>query len=137
VNIDEAIDFIRDHHRAVLATTSQSGRIQLTPVVVAVDHDGAVLLSTRETAVKTANLRRTGRATMIVMNDAFFGEYVQIEGPATVLSLPEALDGLIEYYRLGSGGEHPNWEEYATAMVAERRVLVRITVDRAGPNVVG
>jgi PPOX class probable F420-dependent enzyme len=137
VNIDEALDFARDHHRAVLATTSPSGRLQLTPVAVAVDATGAVILSTRETAVKTANLRRTGRATVLVMNDGFFGTFAQLEGQATVVSLPEALEGLVEYYRLASGGEHPDWDEYAAAMVAERRVLVRIAVDHAGPSISG
>jgi PPOX class probable F420-dependent enzyme len=137
VEIADALGYVRDHHRAVLATTSPSGRIQLTPVAVAVDASGTVLLSTRETAVKTANLRRSGRASLLVMNEAFFGEYVQLEGQATVVSLPDAIDGLIEYYRLASGREHPDWAEYTTAMVAERRVLVRIAVDYAGPNVAG
>ncbi len=71
------------------------------------------------------------------MNDGFFGEYVQLEGAATVVSLPDALEGLVEYYRLASGGEHPDWAEYAAAMATERRVLVRIAVDYAGPNVAG
>jgi PPOX class probable F420-dependent enzyme len=136
VTIDEALDFIRENHRAVLATTSPSGRIQLTPVAVAVDAGGNVLMSTRETAIKTANLRRTGSATLLVMNDGFYGKYVQLEGPATVVGLPEALDDLVEYYRL-IAGEHSDWEEYAAAMANERRVLVRITAQRVGPNVSG
>lgn len=136
MNIDEALEFGRHNHHAVLATTSPSGRIQLTPVAIAVDADGVVLLSTRETAVKTANLRRTGRATLLVLSDGFFGGFAQLEGAATVLSMPEALDGLIEYYRLASG-EHPDWAEYERAMATERRVLVRITVDHAGPSISG
>ena len=109
----------------------------MTPVVVAVDRSGTVLLSTRETAVKTANLRRTGRATLLVMNDGFFGTYVQLEGSASVISLPEALDGLVEYYRLAAGAEHPDWDEYRAAMTSERRVLVKIVVERAGPTISG
>ena len=136
MEISEAIAFVRENRRAVLATTSSSGRIQLTPVTVAVDDDGVVLMSTRETAVKTKNLRRNGRATLLVMNDGFFGAYAQLEGSATVTSLPEALDGLVEYYRLAAG-EHSDWDEYAAAMVRERRVIVRITVDHAGPTVSG
>jgi PPOX class probable F420-dependent enzyme len=136
MDILEAIAFVRANHRAVLATTSASGRIQLTPVTVAADEAGEILMSTRETAVKTKNLRRDGRATLLVMNDGFFGPYVQLEGNAAVVSLPDALDGLIAYYRLAAG-EHPDWDEYTQAMAAERRVLVRITVDRAGPTISG
>lgn len=137
MNRDEALEFGRHNHHAVLATTSPSGRTQLTPVAIAVDTEGDVLVSTREGAVKTANLRRSGRATVLVLSDGFFGSYAQLEGAATVVSMPEALDGLVEYYRLASGREHPDWDEYAHAMAAERRVLVRITVDHAGPSISG
>ena len=135
-DVPEAIAFIRAHHRAVLATTAPSGRVQLTPVLVAADEDGTLLMSTRETAVKAKNIARTGRAAFVVMQDAFFGPFVQVEGAATVTAMPDALPALEQYYRLISG-EHGDWGEYRAAMERERRVAVRVTVDHAGPTVSG
>ena len=131
-----ALEFIRANHHAVLATTRADGEPQLSPVAVGVDARGAVVVSTRETAAKTKNLRRRPRASVAVFTDRFFGEWVQVEGPVEIVSLPEAMDGLVDYYRQLSG-EHPDWDEYRAAMEAERRVLVRVTVERAGPNVSG
>jgi len=109
---------------------------QLSPVTCAVDDVGRVLISTRETAVKTKNLRRRPRASLCVFTDTFFGEWVQVEGNAEVISLPDAMDLLVEYYRRVSG-EHPDWEDYRAAMIRDRRVIVRITITRAGPDVSG
>jgi PPOX class probable F420-dependent enzyme len=131
-----ALEFIRANHHAVLATTRADGEPQLSPVAVGVDAQGAVVVSTRETAAKTKNLRRRPRASVAVFTDRFFGEWVQVEGPVEIVSLPEAMDGLVDYYRQLSG-EHPDWDEYRAAMESERRVLVRLTVERAGPNVSG
>jgi PPOX class probable F420-dependent enzyme len=133
---DEARQFIAAHHRAVLATFRADGRPQLSPVTTTVDASGRVVVSTRETAVKTRNLRRDPRAALCVFTDGFFGKWVQVEGTAEVVSLPAAMDGLVEYYRQASG-EHPDWAEYRDAMVRERRVLVRITIERAGPDISG
>jgi len=58
---------------------------------------------------------------------------VLVDGRAAIVSLPEAMEGLVEYYRRVSG-EHPDWDDYRAAMERERRVLVRISIDRAGPN---
>jgi PPOX class probable F420-dependent enzyme len=133
---DEVRSFIRAHHHGVLATTRRDGAPQLSPVLVGVDDDGSLLISTRETAVKTANVRQHGRASVCVFQDAFFGEWVQAEGPASVESLPAAMDGLVRYYRLVAG-EHPDWDDYRTAMERERRVLLRIRIDRVGPTRAG
>jgi PPOX class probable F420-dependent enzyme len=94
------------------------------------------VVSSRETAVKTKNLRRDGHASLCVMNDGFYGPWVQVDGTAEVVSLPEAMDGLVEYYRQVAG-EHPDWDDYRAAMQREKRVLLRITPERAGPNVSG
>jgi len=136
VDIGRAADFLRGHHRAVLATSRSDGRPQLSPVACAVDDEGRVLISTRETALKTKNLRRRPYASLCVFTNAFFGEWVQVEGDVEIISLPDAMDLLVEYYRRASG-EHPDWDDYRAAMVKERRVIVRITITRAGPDVSG
>jgi PPOX class probable F420-dependent enzyme len=136
MEIARAADFLRAHHRAVLATFRADGRPQLSPVTVTADAKDRVLISTRETAVKAKNLARDPRASLCVMNDRFFGEWVQVEGTAEMIHLPEALDLLIGYYRSISG-EHPDWDDYRAAMQRERRLIVRVTITRAGPDVGG
>ena len=133
---DEARQFIAAQHRAVLATRRSDGQPQLSPVLCAVDEDGWVIISTRETAVKTRNVRRYPYASLCVVSDGFFGPWVQVEGAAEVISLPDAMDLLIDYYRR-TAGEHPDWPDYRAAMERERRVIVRVSIDRAGPDVSG
>jgi PPOX class probable F420-dependent enzyme len=136
MDLDKAREFIRSNHRAVMATRRRDGSPQLSPVVCAVDGEGSVTISTRETAMKTKNLEREPAVSLCVVSDGFFGDWVQVDGRATVVPLPEAMDGLIEYYRSISG-EHPDWGDYRAAMEKERRVLVRIDLERAGPDRAG
>lgn len=133
---DEARDFLRENHRAVLATRRRDGRPQMSPVVVAVDDDGRVLVSTRETAMKTKNVERDPNVSLCVMSDRFFGPWVQIDGEVEIARRPEALDVLVDYYRRVSG-EHPDWDDYRAAMERERRVVLRISITSAGPDVAG
>ena len=135
-SLQDALEFIRQHHRAVLVTTRGDGRPQVSPVTCAVDDDDKVVVSTRETAMKTKNLRRRPEATLCVVTDEFFGEWVYVAGTVEIVSLPEAMEGLVTYYR-SVAGEHPDWDDYRAAMEREQRVLLRITVEDAGPNVAG
>jgi len=128
-----AADFLRAHHRAVLATVRADGRPQLSPVVAAVDDEDRVLISTRETAIKAKNLARDPLASLCVISDGFFGEWIQAEGTAELIHLPDALEFLEYYYRQISG-EHPDWADYRAAMQREQRLVVRITLSRAGPD---
>ena len=136
MDIARATTFLSGHPRAVLATTRSDGRPQLSPVVAAVDDAGRILISTRETAIKAKNLARDPRASLCVLNDGFFGEWVQADGTAELIHLPEAMPILEDYYRRISG-EHPDWEDYREAMRRERRLIVRVTIERAGPDVSG
>jgi PPOX class probable F420-dependent enzyme len=136
VDTGRAADFLRAHHRAVLATSRSDGRPQLSPITCTVDDEGRVLISTRETALKTKNLRQRPQASLCVFTDGFFGEWVQAEGDAEIISLPDAMDLLVDYYRRISG-EHPDWDDYRAAMVRDQRVIVRVTITRAGPDVSG
>jgi PPOX class probable F420-dependent enzyme len=136
VDIQRAIEFLRSQHRAVLATRRSDGSPQLSPIVAAVDDDGAILISTRETAVKAKNLARDPRASLCVINDGFWGQWIQVDGTAEIVHLPDALELLVDYYRRISG-EHPDWAEYRSAMVRDQRLIVRITIERAGPDISG
>jgi len=108
----------------------------MSPVTCAADDQGRVLISTRETAVKTRNLRRDPRASLCAFTDGFFGQWVQVDGEAEIISLPDAMDLLVDYYRRVAG-EHSDWAEYRAAMIRDRRVIVRITLTRAGPDISG
>jgi PPOX class probable F420-dependent enzyme len=133
VDLDEARSFLRENHRAVLATRRKDGSPQLTPVLVGLDGEGRATVSTRETAIKTWNVRRDPRVWLCVFNDGFYGRWVQVEGTASVVSLPEAMEPLVDYYRRISG-EHPDWDDYRRAMERDRRVLLRVDLTRAGPD---
>jgi PPOX class probable F420-dependent enzyme len=131
-----ALEFLHAHHRAVLATFRADGLPQLSPVLAAADAGGRVLISTREAAAKTRNLRRDPRASLCVISDGFFGEWVQLDGTAEVIALPDAMELLVAYYRLVAG-EHPDWADYRAAMQRDRRVIVRLSITRAGPDYSG
>ena len=130
--LDRAIDFVRSHHRAVLATRTRNG-IQQSPVLVGVDEQGRLTVSSREPAYKVKNLRADPWAQLVVLQDQFFGEWHYLEGEAEVVSLPEAMGPLVEYYR-GISGEADDWDEYRAGMEREQRVIIRITPTRAGPD---
>jgi PPOX class probable F420-dependent enzyme len=136
MDLDKARSFVRDHHRAILTTTREDGSPQMSPVAVAVDDHGHLVVSTRQTAVKTRNLRRRPHAWLLVISDGFYGDWVQIEGDVEIVELPAAMELLVEYYRQLSG-EHPDWDDYRAAMEQDQRVLLRITPLRAGPDIEG
>lgn len=132
MDIDEALKFVKEHHRAVIATRRRDGAPQLSPVLVNVDPDGRVELSATEKRVKVRNLRRDPNCSVCVLSDRFFGRWIQVDGTAEIMSLPEAMEPLIDYYRRLSG-EHDDWPAYRQAMQEEQRVLVRVAVQRTGP----
>jgi PPOX class probable F420-dependent enzyme len=132
MDLDTARDFVRSHHRAVLATRTRNG-IQQSPVLVGVDDEGRLTVSSREPAYKVKNLRADPWAQVVVLRDQFFGEWIYVEGEADVVSLPDAMEPLVEYYR-GISGEADDWDEYRAGMERERRVIIQITPTKAGPD---
>jgi PPOX class probable F420-dependent enzyme len=136
MEIAAGLDYVRNNQMAVLHTHRRDGSPQLSPVTVDVDAEDRVIISSRETAYKVRNLRRDPRASLCVFPDKWLGRWVQLDGMAEIRSLPDALDGLVEYYRR-LRGEHPDWDDYRAAMVNDRRLLIRITIERAGPDVQG
>jgi PPOX class probable F420-dependent enzyme len=130
VDIQHAREFVRSNHRTVLCTRRRDGGVQLSPVLSNADPEGRIEISSNEPRAKVRNIRRDPRVSLCVTNDRFFGSWVQMDGTAEVLSLPEALEPLVEYYRRLSG-EHEDWDEYRRSMVAEQRCLLKITLQRA------
>ncbi|MDH2413389.1 PPOX class F420-dependent oxidoreductase [Nocardioides sp. CER19] len=136
VTREELLDFVRTRHSWVLVTTRGDGRPQLSPVTGGVDESGRLVISTYPDRAKVVNLRRNPAASVLVVSDGFADPWVQVDGSAEVLDMPEAEDALVEYFRCISG-EHPDWDEYRAAMRSQGKSLVRITIDRWGPVATG
>ena len=125
-------EFLRPRHHAVLCTVRSDGTMQMSPVTMGLGQDGSVLISSYPERAKVRNLRRRPQTSVCVLSDSFGDAWVQVTGEATVLDLPEALEGLVEYFRSISG-EHPDWDEYRQAMVTQGKVLLKIEIQGWGP----
>ncbi|TQM78102.1 PPOX class probable F420-dependent enzyme [Saccharothrix saharensis] len=136
VSRDELVAFLRPRHRALLVTARADGRPQVSPVTCGVDGEGRVVVSTYPRRAKVRNARRDERVTLCVLSDDWDGPYVQVDGRAEVVDLPDALEPLVDYYRCVAG-EHPDWDEYREAMRRQGKSLIRVTVDRWGPIATG
>lgn len=132
MDIAEGLDYVRGNSRAVIATHLTDGTPQMSPVTLAVV-DNTIVMSTRETAYKVAQLRRDPRAYLCVFPDKWLGRWVQLNCTTEIVSLPDAMDLLVTYYRTLQG-DHPDWDDYRRAMVADQRCIVRFTIDKAGPD---
>lgn len=136
VTLPELLDFIRPRHHMVLTTFRADESLQSSPVTGGLDADGRIVVATYPQRAKAANIRRRPRASVTVLSDEFDGPYVQVDGHAEVIDLPEAVEPLVEYFR-SVAGEHPDWEEYRKAMVDQRKCLIRVTPQRWGPVATG
>ena len=136
VELPELLDFVRPRHRMVLTTFRSDRSLQSSPVSGGVDGEGRIVVATYPQRAKSANVRRARRASVIVLSDDFDGPYVQVDGDAEVIDLPDAVEPLVDYYR-SIAGEHPDWAEYRQAMVDQGKCLIRITPRRWGPVATG
>lgn len=136
VTREQLLEFIGARHRMVLVTTRADGRPQLSPVTGGVDPSGRVVISTYPDRAKATNLRRTPQASVLVLSDDWDDPWVQLDGDAEVLDLPDALEPLVDYYRCISG-EHPDWDEYRAAMTRQGKSLIRVTPTSWGPIATG
>lgn len=136
VSLPKLLDFIRPRHRMVLTTFRAGESLHSSPVTGGLDAEGRIVVATYPQRAKSANIRRRPRASLVVLSDEFDGPYVQVDGFAEVLDLPEAVEPLVEYFR-SVAGEHPNWDEYRQAMVDQKKCLIRVTPQRWGPVATG
>ncbi len=136
VDLDGMLEFVRPRHHMVLVTRRRGGEPQLSPVTGGVDVEGRIVISTYPERAKVGNLRRDDRASVMVLSDEWNGPWLQVDGTTEVLDLPAAVEPLVDYYRAISG-EHPDWDEYRAAMVAQGKSLLRITPTHWGPIATG
>ncbi len=136
VSREELLEFVRPRHHAVLVTTRASGAPQLSPVTCGVDDAGRLVVSTYPERTKVVNVRRNPRVSACVLSDDFGGAWVQVDGTAEVIDMPDAVEPLVEYYR-NIAGEHPDWAEYRQAMERQGKSLIRVTIETWGPVATG
>ena len=136
VGRDDLLTFLRPRHNHVLITTRQDGRPQVSPVSGGIDDEGRIVIATYPQRAKVANLRRDPSATVLILSDDWNDAWVQVDGTAEVIDLPDAVEPLVDYFRAISG-EYPDWDEYRQAMVDQGKCLVRITIDSWGPIATG
>jgi PPOX class probable F420-dependent enzyme len=136
VSLEELLDFIRTRHHAIVITARADGRPQASPVTCGVDVGGRIVIASYPERAKTRNARRDPRVSVMFLSDDFGGPWVQVDGTAEVLDVPEAVEDFVDYYRSISG-EHPDWAEYRQAMIDQGKALLRVTPDRWGPIATG
>lgn len=136
VDLPTLLDFVRPRHHMLLVTARADGRPQVSPVSGGVDQDGRIVVSTYPGRAKTRNAERDARVSVCVLSDDWNGAWVQVDGTAEVLHMPEAEDALVDYYRC-IAGEHLDWDEYRAAMRVQGKSLIRVTPDRWSPVATG
>jgi PPOX class probable F420-dependent enzyme len=133
---DQLLDFVRPRHHAILMTTRKDGRPQSSPNTCGVDTEGRIVISTYPDRAKALNIRRNPQVTVCILSDDFGGPWVQVDGVAEIIDLPDSVEPLVEYFRVISG-EHSDWDEYRQAMVEQGKSLIRITIESWGPIATG
>ncbi len=136
VDLDELLDFVRPRHRAILLTRRSDGSPQGSPLTCGLDDSGRIVVSSYPERAKTRNAKRDPRVSVIVLSDDFNGPWVQVDGSAEVLDVPDSVEPLVEYFR-NISGEHPDWDEYRAAMLKQGKSIIRITPERWGPVATG
>ncbi|RII11954.1 putative pyridoxine/pyridoxamine 5'-phosphate oxidase [Streptomyces sp. YIM 130001] len=136
VELAELLDFVRPRHRGVLLTRRADGGPQASPLTLGVDDSGRLVMSTYPERAKTRNAKRDERVTVLVLSDEWNGPWVQVDGTAEVLDVPDSVEPLVEYFR-NISGEHSDWDEYRAAMVKQGKSLIRVTPERWGPIATG
>ncbi|MFF2853011.1 PPOX class F420-dependent oxidoreductase [Streptomyces sp. NPDC058001] len=136
VSLDELLDFVRPRHRGILLTRRSDGSPQSSPLAIGVDDSGRIVMSTYPERAKTRNAKRDARVSVLVLSDDWNGPWVQVDGTAEVLDLPESVEPLVEYYR-NIAGEHPDWDEYRDAMRKQGKSIIRVSPTRWGPVATG
>jgi PPOX class probable F420-dependent enzyme len=136
VDLAGLLDFVQARHRALLLTTRADGRPQASPLTCGVDSAGRLVISTYPERAKTRNARRDPRVSVVVLSDEWNDPWVQIDGTAEVIDVPDSVEPLVEYFRV-IAGEHPDWGEYRAAMVRQGKSLIRVSPQRWGPIATG
>jgi PPOX class probable F420-dependent enzyme len=134
MDLATAQKFLQENHRACIAVRQNDGWPQMTLVTPATDAQGRIIVTSRGTTYKVKHLRRDPRVSMLIFGEQYSGsKFVQIHGTSEIIDLPQAMDTLIYWYKQVRG-EHKNWDEYKKKMQDEKRVIIRVTIEKVGPQ---
>jgi PPOX class probable F420-dependent enzyme len=136
VDRDGLTDFLRPRHQMILLTWRRDGGVQGSPVTAGVDDEGRIVVATYPERAKAVNIARRPQSSVIALSAEWGGPWVQVDGDAELITLPDAVEPLVDYFRAISG-EHSDWAEYRRAMVDQGKALIRITPTRWGPVATG
>jgi PPOX class probable F420-dependent enzyme len=136
MEIADAQNFLKEHHRACIAVRQKDSWPQMTFVTPGIDLQGRVIITSRGTTYKVKHLRRDPRVSLLIFGEQYSGsKFVQIHGTAEIIEQPEAIDILIYWYKQVRG-EHKNWDQYKQQMADEKRVIIRVNIEKAGPQTI-
>jgi PPOX class probable F420-dependent enzyme len=135
MELTEALDFVRARKNGVLTTIRSNGRPQLSNILYVPGDRDTFNISITDSRAKTANIRRDPRISLYVPGDNFW-QFVVLEAtgelsPVAADPHDATVDQLIAYYRAGNSAEHPDWDDYRAAMVADRRLILTVRPERA------
>jgi PPOX class probable F420-dependent enzyme len=134
MDVATAQKFLQDNHRACIAVRQKDGSPQMTLVTPGIDAQGRVLMTSRGTTYKVKHIRRDPRVSMLIFGEQYSGsKFVQIHGTAEIVDQPEAIDALVYWYKQVRG-EHKNWNDYKKQMQDEKRVIIRVNIEKVGPQ---
>jgi PPOX class probable F420-dependent enzyme len=136
VELPELLGFVRRRHHMLLTTFRSDGTLQCSPVTGGLDAEGRIVIASYPQRAKSVNIARRPHASVVVLSNEFNGPYVQIDGDAEMISLPDAVEPLVDYYR-AIAGEHPDWDEYRQAMIDQAKCLIRVIPSRWSPIATG
>ncbi|WP_186627759.1 PPOX class F420-dependent oxidoreductase [Rhodococcus sp. BP22] len=132
VDRSEILDFVAPRHHLTLITGKRDGGVQVSPVTAGLDSEGRIVIATYPERAKVHNIRRNPSVTALIHSDEWNDAYVQIDGTAEIIDLPDSVEPLVEYFR-SVAGEHSDWDEYREAMRKQGKSLIRITIESWGP----
>lgn len=125
VDREGLVEFATGKHSFVLTTTRRDGRPQMSLVTGTITPEGELLISSYPQRAKTHNIKNNPNVSVLIMGGAFNAAWIQVDGTAQAIDMPDAGDGLVEYFR-GISGEHSDWDEYRQAMQDQGKSIIRI-----------
>jgi PPOX class probable F420-dependent enzyme len=134
MEIAEAQEFLKHNHHGVLVARKRDGSLQMTLVSPVIGADGKVTITARESTYKVKNIKRNPQISLLVYGEKFNGSnYIQIDGKAEVVPHPEAMEIVLDWHRQ-IRGEPASWDDIRKKTLAERRIAIRVTIEKVGPQ---
>ena len=134
MEISEAREFLKHNHHGCLVTRKKDGSLQMTLVSPVLGTDGNVIITARDTTYKVKNIERNPQVSLLVYGEKFHGSnYIQVDGKAEVIAHPKAMGIVLDWHRK-IRGEPKSWQEIRDKTLAEGRIVIRVAIEKVGPQ---